>query len=195
LSSCVAGTNQQSVAEREQQKPVESSVIPGVEKIQLDSLETIPAQNQLTTQYNNIIIGDFDSSELVKNDYPHAVLDCKTYLIEQLKSKNAYKNVSDDTSKSFPGKSVILNMKITDMRITSGAARFWAGPFAGRSFMDVLLEVQDAATKEIVHKKILSTSNSVWAASFNGGSTDRSIPADFGTLIGEYVFKNIPASL
>ena len=194
LSACVNKSSQQSASGREEQNTPITKEVPGVEKIQLGSLETIPAQNSLNTKYRNIIIGNFKSSEQIQKDYPRAVLDCKTYIIEQLKSKNAYKNVSNDTSKTFPGKSVIVNLDITDMRITSGAARFWGGAFAGNSFMDVLLEVQDAATKEVVHKKVLSTSNNAWGASFSGGSTDQSLPADFGLLIGEYIFKNIPAS-
>ncbi|MBU0960034.1 MAG: DUF4410 domain-containing protein, partial [Proteobacteria bacterium] len=142
---------------------------------------------------DNIIIRNFTSSAQIQTDYQKSVQDCKTHIIDQLKNKKAYKNVTD-SSKKLSGKSAVVDLKIVDMRITSGAARFWGGAFAGSSFMDVLVEVRSTGSDKILYKQILTTSNSAWAASYNGGSSDTSLPADFGTLIGEYLFKLIPAS-
>ncbi|MBU1137621.1 MAG: DUF4410 domain-containing protein, partial [Proteobacteria bacterium] len=141
----------------------------------------------------NIIIRNFTSSAQIQTDYQKSVQDCKTHIIDQLKNKKAYKNVTD-SSKKLSGKSAVVDLKIVDMRITSGATRFWGGAFAGSSFMDVLVEVRSTGSDKILYKQILTTSNSAWAASYNGGSSDTSLPADFGTLIGEYLFKLIPAS-
>jgi hypothetical protein len=61
-------------------------------------------------------------------------MSCKESIILQLHSKNTYQNVTDGTNENLSGKSILVDMKIVDMRIESGAAR-------GDSFMDVLLEL------------------------------------------------------
>ena len=60
--------------------------------------------------------------------------------------------------------------------------------------MDVLLELRDADSKEVVHKKVLSTTNSAIAAAWSFGSSDRSLPSDLGTLMGEYIFRIVPGT-
>ncbi len=85
-------------------------------------------------------------------------------------------------------------MKVVDMRIAGAQARFWGGAFAGNSYMDILLELRDADSKEVIHKKILSTTNNAMAAAWTFGSSDRSLPSDLGTLIGEYIFRIVPGT-
>nr|MBF0221441.1 DUF4410 domain-containing protein [Desulfobulbaceae bacterium] len=194
FSACVSGTSQPPVSEREEPSTPVSTGVSGVEKIELASIETISVEAPLKAKYDNIVIDDFKSTDQIQSDYPHAVIDCKSRIIGQLKSKNAYKNVTDDPGKTLTGKSVIVNLSVSDIRIAGGAARFWGGAFAGNSYMDVLVEIQDVATKEVVYKKILSTSNNAWGAAWTGGSTDHSLPADLGVLIGEYIYKTVPAN-
>lgn len=191
IFACAGPSKQQKQTSKEQSS-TESKAVPGVEKIQLASIDNIPVREPLKTNYDNIIIRSLEASDQIKKDYSYAAISCKAFIISQLKSKKAYRHVSDDDTKSFPGKTVLVDMKIIDMRITSGAARFWGGAFAGNSFMDILLELRDADTKEVVHRKVLSTSNNAFGAAWNMGSSDRSLPSDFGTLIGEYIYKIVP---
>jgi len=144
-------------------------------------------------EYDNIIIGDFESSAQIKTDYPKAARDCKEQIVSQLLSKKSYKNVTDDRTKKFSGKTAIVDLKIVDMRITSSTARMWGGVFVGSSFMDVLVEIRNAGSKDVVHKQLLSTSNNAWAAAYGGGSSDQNLPSDFGVLVGEYLSRIIPA--
>jgi hypothetical protein len=60
--------------------------------------------------------------------------------------------------------------------------------------MDVLLELKDADSEVVVRKKVLSTTNNAFAAAWSFGSSDRSLPSDLGTLIGEYIFRIIPST-
>ena len=192
LFACAGPSKQQTQTSKEQ--PItESKVVQGVEKLQLASIDNFPKVEPLKTEYYNIIIRSLECNDQIKRDYSYAPVSCKAFIISQLKSKNAYQHVSEDMTKGFPGKTILADMKIVDMRIASGAARFWGGAFAGNSFMDVLLELKDADTKEVVHRTILSTSNNAFAAAWNMGSSDRSLPSDLGTLIGEYIFRVVPS--
>ena len=148
----------------------------------------------LKEHYDNIIFRNFTCCAQFQRDYPYALTSCKESIISRLQSKMAYQHVADNTNKKLSGKNILVDMKIVDMRIASGSARFWGGAFAGNSFMDVLLELWDADTKEVVHRKVLSTTNNAFAAAWNFGASDRSLPSDFGTLIGEYIFRIVPST-
>jgi hypothetical protein len=176
------------------QVSAESKTIPGVEKIQLSTIDLIPTRAPLEGKFDNIIFRSFESTDQFKKDYPDACEDCKSAIIAQLQSKKTYKNVTDDVSRNLPGKSVFVDMKVVDMRIAGGQARFWGGAFAGNSYMDVLLELREANREAVVHKKVLSTTNNAIAAAWSFGSSDRSLPSDLGTLMGEYIFKIVPST-
>jgi len=193
LFAC-AGPSTQQTQTSEEQLSTESKVVHGVEKIQLASLEEIPMRESLKANYDNIIVRSFESDAQVQIDYPYALISCKESIISQLNGKKTYKQVTDEIDKIYYGKTVIVDMTIVDMRIASGAARFWGGALIGNSFMDVLLELRDAGTEEVVHQKVLSTSNNAWGAAYSFGSSDRSLPSDLGTLIGEYIFRIVPSA-
>jgi len=173
-----------------QQVSAETKVVPGVEKIQLASIDYIPMETPLKANYDNIIFRSFECNDQFKKDYPDAPMSCKESIILQLHSKNAYQNVTDDTNKNLSGKSILVDMKIVDMRIESGATV----AFAGNSFMDVLLELRDADTEEVVHQKVLSTSNKALGIDWSFSGSGRSLPSEFGTLIGEYIFRIAPGT-
>ncbi len=192
VAACVGGQSGQGSVEGA--KPGGIAVTEsGIEKLELGSVEDMVAGAPLAARYDNIVIASFDASEQITSDYPNAASECELQIVRQLKSKNSYRNVTEDDMKHFPGKTAVVNLKIVEMRITSGAARMWGGVFAGSSSMEVLLQIRDAGSDTILHEKILSTSNSAWAASYTGGSSDASLPSDFGVLIGEYLSKVIPA--
>lgn len=191
LGACVGGPSGQTTSSDEGQRAAASTTVPGVEKIDLASVEDMQVGEVLKTGYDNIIIRDFGSSSQIQEDYPDAVNSCKAAILKQLQEKSVYKAVAE-SGKSLSGKSAVVDLKVIDMRIASGSARFWGGAFVGSSFMEVLVEVRNEDNGEIVHQKLLATSNSAWAASYTGGSSDQSLPSDFGILVGEYLFNVIP---
>jgi len=193
VCACVGGGSGQGTAKNVDSENVASTSESGVEKLELASVEDMVTGAPLTAKYDNIIIGDFESSAQVKTDYPKAARDCEEQMVSQLLSKKSYKNVTDDRTKKFSGKTAIVDLKIVDMRITSSTARMWGGVFVGSSFMDVMVEIRNAGSKDVVHKQLLSTSNNAWAATYGGGSSDQNLPSDFGVLVGEYLSRIIPA--
>lgn len=171
-----------------------SESVPGVEKIQLTSIDLIQMRMPLEVKFDNIIFRSFESTDQFKKDYPQACLTCKASIITQLKSKKTYTNVTDDVNQNLPGKSLFVDMKVVDMRIAGTQARIWGGAFAGNSHMDVLLELIDADSEEVLHKKVLSTTNSAFGAAWTFGASDKSLPSDLGTLMGEYLFRIVPST-
>ena len=192
LSSCVSGGGQSSTISQEK-APVEKELVNGVEKIELGSIEEMPKVEKVAVGYKTLLIGNVESSKQVKMDYPTAAEDCKKHILKQLTEKKNYLPVSGDIAKKIKTKSVEISLEILDMRITSSTARMFGGAFVGSSYMDVLITFTDPTNTKIIHKKVLSTSNNAWAASYSGGSSDQSLPSDFGMLIGEYIYNVVPA--
>lgn len=194
LSGCIAGKSSDGSSDA-----AGGSSTPGVttesgmEKIELASLEEMTTGAPLQASFTNIVIGKFITSQQIKTDYPKAAQDCENKIIAQLQGKKVYKHVTTDSGKKLSGKTALIDLEIVDMRITSSTARMWGGVFAGKSFMDVKVTVRSAGAQDVLHQKLLSSSNNAWAASYSGGSSDRNLPADFGVLIGEYFSKIIPA--
>jgi hypothetical protein len=194
ILACASSSNQSQKGESGEPVSTERKTVPGVEKIELTSADVIPTRTPLNEKFDNIIFRNFETSEQLKKDYPYACENCKASIISKLKSKNTYENVTDDASQKLSGNSLIVDMQVVDMRIAGAQARFWGGAFAGNSFMDILVELKDADSEEVLHKKVLSTTNSAMAAAWTFGASDRSLPTDLGTLIGEYLYRVVPGS-
>jgi len=184
LCSCVGGGGQSSAITQEGQ-PAERETVAGTERIELGSIDEMPKVVQVAVGYKTLVIEDLVSSQQVKTDYPKAAADCKTSVLKQLSEKKNYLSVTGDK--------ITVSLEILDMRITSSTARMFGGAFVGSSFMDVLIKITDSKSGEVIHEKELSTSNNAWAASYSGGSSDQSLPSDFGMLIGEYIYAVVPA--
>jgi hypothetical protein len=165
-----------------------------VETIQLTSIYSITMRAPLNESYDNIVFRSFDCSEQFQKDYPDALKQCKEAIISQLNNKKNYLTVTDNAETSIPEKSLLIDIKIIDMRIVSKSARLWGGVMAGASYMDVILEMWDADTNQSIHKKHLYSYSNPFGSFYTDGASDRNLPSDFGVLIGEYIFKLVPGT-
>ena len=173
-------------------EPVKS--MPDVEEVELGSLEEVQQLPPLSGRFDNIVIRRFDAGEGVRKDYPEAVFECKTALMSHLKAKNAYRAVTEESGAALPGKSLFVDMEVVDLRIASAAARFWGGAFAGASYMKVLVRLTDGSTQQVVHEKVLSSTTNPFGATWTMGASDRTLPMDFGKMIGEYLYTIVPSA-
>lgn len=148
----------------------------------------------LEKRYDVILFQKFEADPQIEADYPGAVADCEKNAISELRSKNLFSKVErEDAAMRHAPQTLLVKPKVESLRIVSGAARFWGGAFVGASNMIVSLKMTDAASGIIVHEKILSTANNPVAATWVGGSSDRSLPSDMGKIISEYIASIMPA--
>lgn len=194
LHACAGGSNNKNTQPEKIYPIEERSIIQDVETIQLATIDSIPMRAPIKNNYDNIIFRSFECSEQFKKDYPDARKNCKESIISKLKNKKNYLSVTDNIEKPIPGKSLFIDMKIIDMRIVTESARALGIYMAGASYMDVLLEIWDADTNQIMHKKHLYTYSNPFGSYWSGGASDRNLPSDFGVLIGEYIFRLVPGT-
>jgi len=147
----------------------------------------------LAKPYRTIVVSEFEASAETAKDYPTAARECQANTVWALQEKKAYQAVESGKA-AAPRRdgALLVNAKITDMRIVSGAARIWGGAFAGSSFMEVAVTLVDGASNTTVREKKLSSANNPWAAAWVGGSSDQSLPADMGKIVAEYVHSVVP---
>jgi hypothetical protein len=82
---------------------------------------------------------------------------------------------------------LIARAELTSLRIVGGAARFWAGAFAGKSDMRFQVTLLDATTGAVVTKSEVSEDTNAWGGAWTMGATDKSLPGEVGTKLAEFV--------
>ena len=141
----------------------------------------------LAARYDGIVLQKFESDPKIEADYPGAVAECENSALAAVKAKNIFKSVEKGTTGAGKKGVLLVKAKVTNLRIVAGAARFWAGPWAGSSDMSLQMKLVDAATGAVVREKDLSTNNNPWAAAWTWGASDRSLPTDLGAMVAEYL--------
>jgi hypothetical protein len=146
----------------------------------------------LAQRYSKLVFQGFAANSQIMTDYPTALSECESAAMAAVISKNLFGAVEKEKEGVKYNDALLVKGSVVDMRIVSGAARFWVGPMAGASDMRVQLTFTDAATGSVVRENLLSTANNPWGASWTYGGSDRSLPADMGRIIGEYIAAIAP---
>jgi hypothetical protein len=147
----------------------------------------------LSQRYTNIIVHEFESTAEIKRDYPGVASECQASVISNLQLKNAYNSVAAFKSGEVYGADTLLvKAKIKEMRLVSTAARIWGGAFAGSSYMDINIMLIDAVSSQEVRNKNMNSHNNAYAAAWVSGASDRSLPADMGKMIADYIITVVP---
>lgn len=158
--------------------------------------EKVAAEEKITPlehRYSNLVFQGFAADTQILTDYPTALSECESAAMAAVISKNLFGAVEKEKDGVKYNDALLVKGSVVNMRIVSGAARFWAGAMAGTSDMSVRLTFTDAATGTVVREKLLSSANNPFGASWTFGSSDRSLPADMGRIIGEYIAAITPA--
>jgi hypothetical protein len=147
----------------------------------------------LAQRYSKLVFQGFTADAQVSTDYPTALSECESAAMAAVISKNLFGAVEKEKDGVKYGDALLVKGSVVNMRIVSGAARFWVGAMAGSSDMSVKLTFTDAATGTVVREKLLSSANNPFGAAWTFGGSDRSLPADMGRIIGEYIAAITPA--
>ncbi len=147
----------------------------------------------LEHRYSKLVFQRMTADSQITTDYPTALSECESAAMAAVISKNLFGVVEKEKDGVKYNDALLVKGSVVNMRIVSGAARFWVGAMAGSSDMSVKLAFTDAATGTVVREKLLSSSNNPWGAAWTFGGSDRSLPADMGRIIGEYIAAITPA--
>ena len=152
--------------------------------------EQVTVEEKITPlehRYSKLVFQELTADLQISTDYPTALSECESAAMAAVISKNLFGAVEKEKDGVKYSDALLVKGSVVNMRIVSGAARFWAGAMAGTSDMSVQLKFTDAATGTVVREKLLSSANNPWGAAWTYGGSDRSLPADMGRIIGEYI--------
>ena len=138
-------------------------------------------------KYDRIVFQKFEYDPQIEVDYPGAVAECEKSALEAVIAKKIFASAVRETTGAKYAGALLVKAKVTNLRIVSTGARMWGGAFAGSSEMSLQMKLIDAASGAVVREKELSTNNNPWAASWTGGSSDRTLPTDLGRMVAEYL--------
>jgi hypothetical protein len=144
-------------------------------------------ETPLARKYDRIVFQQFEYDPKIEADYPGAVAECEKSALEAVIAKKIFASAVRETTGAKQAGALLAKTRITNLRIVSTGARMWGGAFAGSSEMSLQMKLIDAASGAVVREKELSTNNNPWAASWTGGSSDRSLPTDLGKMVAEYL--------
>jgi hypothetical protein len=159
---------------------------------QEESAALSPTVKSLEKHYGELIVYELETKPELKNDYDQSLKDCQETLINSLLKKNKYKRVEAASSNAKYGSSALLvKIKVSDMRIAGFGARFWAGALAGSSYMYMRMTLLDAETGKLVLDEDFNSTNNSFAAAWNFGASDRSLPTAMALIIADYIEKTV----
>jgi hypothetical protein len=137
--------------------------------------------------YKSVIIHPFTVAKTV-DDPGTAPTDCHDAAVSYLLEKQLFDAVAGDGSPGQAGQ-LIVDADVEDLRIVGGAARFWAGAWAGRSHMTVKVVARDAATGAMVMSKLVESDNNPYGAAWSYGASDRGLPTNMGPVVADIVIN------
>ena len=144
-------------------------------------------ETPLDKKYDRIIFQKFEYDPQIEVDYPGAVAECEKSALEAVIAKKTFSSAAAEAAGAKHAGALLVKAKVTNLRIVSTGARMWGGAFAGSSEMSLQMRLIDASSGAVVREKELSTNNNPWAASWTGGSSDRTLPTDLGRMVAEYL--------
>jgi hypothetical protein len=143
---------------------------------------------RLDKTYTKVVLAEFTASKEITKDYRDQVLECQNAARFILTDKKAFESVAmADPAKTPGADTLVLQAEITEIRIPSGAARFWVGAMAGNAYMHVKVKLVDGATGKVAREQLITSENNAWGAAWSWGATDRSLPKDVGAMVASYV--------
>jgi hypothetical protein len=144
---------------------------------------------KLNLVYQNVIFRNFTAAPEVKSP-ELAIMECTNSSIDYLKLKNVFKKIDKGNGKSFSEPTLYVDVVLTDLRIVSGAARFWGGALSGRSHMKMIAKLSNANGNIIAEKELFGAPNA-YGSAYSFGSSDRDLPKNMGILLGDFILANV----
>jgi hypothetical protein len=135
-------------------------------------------------KYHHVRLGEFTGDSAVQGAGV-AAMTCRAATLEYLQRQGLFHSVDYATSDTAEEDTLLVTANCSDLRIVSGAARFWAGALAGRSHMAVDIQLNDSAG--LRSQNSLQGAPNAYGSAWSGGSSDRNLPVSMAKLVGDYI--------
>ena len=94
---------------------------------------------------------------------------------------------AESGSGSAASKTLIVQPRVTQLRVVSGATRFWVGAMAGESSIAMDLELRDGTTGALVANPSIGRSADAFAGGYSVGATDQNLLGYIADIATQYL--------
>ena len=145
---------------------------------------------RLTKKYMNVLVEEVVCPNDLAEYYPSAAMECRQSMVTRLREQGLFERVVITDSKALRDcPTLIVRIKITNMRIASLGSRIFLGVFSGRSWAQANVQMVDASTGQVEYSQDVDTSNNGWSGTFSLGATDRHLPEYLGWGLADCLLK------
>ena len=106
----------------------------------------------LGKKYDRIVFQKFEFDPKIEADYPGAIAECEKSALDATIAKKIFASAEKEATGAKYAGALLVKARVTNLRIVSGAARFWGGPFAGSSDMSLQMKLIDTSTGAVVRE-------------------------------------------
>ena len=85
---------------------------------------------------------------------------------------------------------LLIRPELARLRVVSGGARFWAGAFAGDSFIDMNLVMVDEETGEVISNVRVERNADSMTGAWSIGKSDQNLDEYIVSIVHEYLEEN-----
>ena len=142
-------------------------------------------------------LSEFSEFELLAMNFSAAIQNEPAKMTEAREFEWAFKariapllNSWEYADKSGASGRLIIETKLEKLRIVSGGARFWAGAFAGESFIDMSLRLIDASNGEAISQVMIRRTASSMSGAWSIGKSDQNLDQYVISIVYEYITDN-----
>jgi hypothetical protein len=149
----------------------------------------LPAPTTPLSSYARFELKPMEMADSVANDQAKAAvakdLDTRLQAVVQ-PMLTRWNTASGDR----PAKTLIVQPRVTQLRVIHGATRVFAGAMAGDSSITMDLELRDAATGAVIAKPSIARSANAMAGAWSFGATDRNLLDYVTNIASEYLERH-----
>ena len=146
----------------------------------------LPAPRTPLSSYERFELKPMEMADSVGNDQAKAAVakDLETRLQAVLQPMLTRWSAA---SGQRPARTLIVQPRVTQLRVIHGATRAFVGAFAGDSSITMDLELRDAATGAVIAKPSIARNANAMAGAWSFGATDRNLLDYITNIASEYL--------
>lgn len=150
-----------------------------------------PSVKKLDKHYDTLLFSPFTANAEIATDYPQAAKELQHSMMTTLQMEKQFKKIDIvSNNPSTDGRTLIIKVNITDLRIVNGAARFWGGAMAGSSGVELNLQLIDSASQKVIRDEKMSSWNNAFGAAWSG--SDSTLLDDMGKIVAQNIIDSMP---
>ena len=153
-----------------------------------DAASTLEPPQEKLSKFSNFTLAPMKVSDPIQADEKKAKI---ANLIEDKLSLNLSRLLANwNQSLNASNRKILIEPELLSLRVISGSSRYWAGPFAGNSSIQLKLTILDIDSNTVIGSPVISKEASSLAGAWSTGATDLNLLGYIVDISVQYLKNN-----